>query len=208
MYLEHATAIQQYAQRSADNLEHVGQFVAFTIHTHLDLSVQRTLDFRNGDYNVIDNETLYSTRWVISWLGAHKETLHWHLQDIYNSDHSDTDKANYMLSYIAGEVPGLDLIKAGFLIQLSYGLSGCLDTHNLSRFKLNKSTFDRLKRLKTIKARKRKVSNYNATCERFGGTSGLWDNWCEYLADKYVKYANAHEVSRLHCVALNLEGNM
>ena len=206
MYQEHATTIQRYAQASADNLEHVGQFVAFTIHNQFHVSVGDVQDYRSQIYDNLDG-TLLATHLVLNWLRNNKETLHWHLQTLHNSEHSEADKANHMLSYVTSEVPGLGLIKAGFLIQLTYGLSACLDTHNLKRFGIPPRTFrsDKFKELKTPKSRLRKVKQYHGACERFGGTEALWDTWCQFIADKYPhRYKNAFDVSRQHCVALDL----
>ena len=203
MYRQHATKIQAYAQQSADNLEHVGQFVAFTIHAPFDDAISRLQSYRDGRYQELD-EVIQATHQAIAWLTTHKSDLHWHLQDIYYSPYSDAEKADYMLSYVAAEVPGLGLVKAGFLIQLTYGLSACLDTHNMQRFNIKPKSFDHFKRLKTAKTRHRKVKAYHNLCNRSGGTEKIWDTWCAYVADKYLKYKTADEVSQLHCSALNL----
>ena len=104
MYREHATKIQAYAQRNADNLEHVGQFVAFSIHTQFDVAIDYIQEYRAKNFDSL-GEVIVATRLVIYWLAENKESLHWHLQDIYNSDHSDADKADYMLAYVATEIP-------------------------------------------------------------------------------------------------------
>ena len=206
MYQEHATKIQRYAQRNADNLEHVGQFVAFTIHNQFKVAVDQLQDYREGHYDTLD-DAIPATHLAIGWLQANKDTLHWHLQDIWNSDYSDAEKTDYMLSYVASEVPGLGLIKAGFLLQMAYGLSACLDTHNLKRFNIPTRAFrsDKFKELRTAKSRRRKVKKYRDTCEKFGGTAKLWDTWCAYMAEKfYATYSNPDMVSSLHCEALDL----
>lgn len=96
-------------------------------------------------------------------------------------------------------VPGIGLAKGGFMLQMCYGLSGCLDTHNVTRFGLPERRYASGHKDTDT----RRASEYNEVCARLGGTAELWDTWCEYLAERDGRYLSAQEVSRLHLAPLN-----
>ena len=131
---------------------------------------------------------------------AHYEALEF----IEDGPETDRVKAAAMLDYVAG-LPGFGLVKAGFVIQLAYGLAGCLDTHNLTRLGLKEHTFEHYKRLGTAKGRRNKVSSYLDAIAASGGCGALWDDWCKWVADRQpTRWANAEAVSRIHCDAFNI----
>jgi len=99
-------------------------------------------------------------------------------------------------------VPGLGLVKAGFVLQLACGAVGCLDTHNLQRFGLNANAFkygagasDALKRKKALA--------YLDACWRAGGCESLWNGWCEHVAAQQPKHwRSGFDVSAMHVEAI------
>lgn len=114
--------------------------------------------------------------------------------------------ADYMLAYLT-HCHGLGLAKAGFLLQLTFGLSGCIDTHNARRYGVDMAarTFRIEDRPTKPATRLAKAKRYNALVETMGGTESLWDTWCEYVAANQADFYNdADHVSRLHIEALNL----
>ena len=104
------------------------------------------------------------------------------------------------------KVYGLGIAKAGFAAQLIYGVSGCLDTHNLERFGIPLRRYRSAQyRGETDKTAARRVRDYNHTVERWGGTEKLWNTWCDYVARADLDtYKSDEHVSRLHCQALGL----
>jgi len=98
------------------------------------------------------------------------------------------------------QIPGVAPVKAGFMAQLIFGRSGCLDTHNIDIYSkvwpdlakdlnpdnwgksggkagpLNKKTIEGLKK-------------YTATIEKFKqrgiGTKELWDVWVDFVGYMY-----------------------
>ena len=136
---------------------------------------------------------------------------YWHATDIWHTFEqghaSESETTRALVSYLASDVAGLGLAKAGFVAQLAFGLCGCLDAHNFRRFGLAPGAFDHFRRLKTAKARQRKVDQYVTFCETIGGCEYLWDSWCAYVASE-SKMANAYDdaehVSRIHCEAFGL----
>lgn len=208
MYAQHATAIQRYAQQSPECLEHVIQFVAFTIHTQFDVAAEQVRDMRNGEPDVRYANNVKATGYTINWIEDNRESVWMTLETLYNAAYPDEDTADLMLSYLATNIPGLGLVKAGFALQLTYGMSGCLDTHNLNRFDLKvwAGRSRNFKFLKTGKARYNRVRQYNQACDDCGGTAALWDTWCDYVAKRWpMRYANGFEVSALHCEALGID---
>ena len=99
-------------------------------------------------------------------------------------------------------VPGLGLVKAGFVLQLVTGSAGCLDSHNMERFGLNVNAFkygsnasDALKRKKALA--------YLDACWNSGGCASLWDGWCNHVAAYHPKHwTDGEAVSTLHQTAI------
>jgi hypothetical protein len=95
-------------------------------------------------------------------------------------------------------VPGLGLAKGGFALQLIWGLSGCLDTHNIARFGLRERALSHRPSYPSAL-----LSRYNATCAAAGGPERLWDGWCHYVATKDAgRYDSAEHVSSLHLACI------
>jgi len=140
-----------------------------------------------------------------AWIACedHEQAIFTQCLDIW--EHSSRLDFELVL-YLAG-LPGLGLAKAGFVAQLAFGVSGCLDTHNLRRFGIDPNTFAHIKQRKTLAARRRMTERYCTIIDWCGGTGALWDSWCHYVAsDSLMKraYRNAEHVSELHCIALDL----
>ena len=96
---------------------------------------------------------------------------------------------------IAGlcKIPGLGIVKAGFVCQLMGFDVGCLDTRNIERLGLNPEAY--ASQGAAYKARpsfRRKIESYVA--ETGGRAEELWDGWCAYMA----KGVSADEISRRH----------
>ncbi len=83
------------------------------------------------------------------------------------------------LIYRLTQIPGLGIVKAGFVAQLVYGVGGCLDCHNLKRLGLKESAFKLTGKEHLDKTR---IAIYVDAINRAGGTAQLWDDWCVYLA--------------------------
>lgn len=103
------------------------------------------------------------------------------------------------------EIPGLGLVKAGFVAQLVWGRVGCLDTHNLERFDLDRNQFRLTKTLRSETALA-KARLYVSTCEAQGGCRNLWNGWCQHIAAERpaVFPGGGDQVSRIHSQAFGL----
>ncbi|MEK9895073.1 MAG: hypothetical protein VW518_01425 [Burkholderiaceae bacterium] len=129
-------------------------------------------------------------REAFEYINANKKFLH---KNLYSNDLSVAEKILSMTS-----IPGIGIVKAGFIVQLCTGQVGCLDVHNLKMFGLTESTFKFSKSVRQNTALA-KINLYIETCQKLGGSEFLWDNWCEFIAKKYPKhFKSAEEISKMH----------
>ena len=127
---------------------------------------------------------------AFEYIHANYKQLH---KDIFDPDLSLAEK---ILS--VSSIPGIGIVKAGFVLQLCIGKVGCLDTHNLRMFGFGDSAF-KFSKTTTRNTALAKARLYIETCEKLGGSEFLWDNWCEFIASKYPKhFTSADQVSQMH----------
>jgi hypothetical protein len=95
-------------------------------------------------------------------------------------------------------VPSLGLVKGGFVVQLTRGKVGCIDTHNAKRYDVSRNQL-RLDKAASPGVNMRKVQEYVRLCEDLGGADHLWIEWCYLMAAKYPnQYLSAEDVSGQH----------
>lgn len=95
-------------------------------------------------------------------------------------------------------VPGLGIVKAGFVAQM-LGLDvACLDRHNLDMLGMPRSAL-RFSKAVTRETRLNKISDYVSLCAE-QGAEYWWDSWCEYVAgQRYnVLLPTAQQTSEYH----------
>ena len=108
------------------------------------------------------------------------------------------------VAYLAS-LYGLNVAKAGFVCQLAYGLSGCLDTINVQRLGLRPRAFANFSQLKTPQGRQRRATHYNAVVREAGGTETLWNAWCASVSERYpAQFPTPNHVSALHLECLGI----
>ena len=196
MYNRDARVIQDYVKHGgADAFVHVGQFVLLTIRQPLHRVAADLAAARDGD-----RRPLWGSKAAgFDYLAEHGEALY---ADVMALE-GDIDA---QLARVA-DVPGLGLVKAGFVLQLAFGVSGCLDSHNINRLGLDAKVLTLAKNA-SPKLRAKKAAAYNALCEQLGGTEILWNDWCEYAyahgRGNASRYVDGDDVSREHVRALGL----
>jgi hypothetical protein len=205
MFKEHQTKISQWARRSPDNFGRVMQFVILTIR----MPLHRVA----GDFETVEQGgddamgVLFGFKyraWREAW--EQREKLFTYLEHVWSDPElTARDKHMDMLEAVA-DCFGFGPVKAGFVLQLVYGNSGCIDTHNLKRFGIGLRAFSNYSGKKTRKGRRAMLSRYVDTIERQGGPEKLWDGWCEFVAQNSPGpyQGSAYVVSRTHCDALGL----
>jgi len=202
MFNTHQKVIGTYARQSPENMARVYQFVITTVQQALIHTPDMMHDI---DENGLQAKTLWGWKYDAMQHATQyaQETYDTTMQIFRNA--IDPDNARHeLLSFFAG-LPGLGLVKGGFMVQLCFGLSGCIDTHNLRRFNLTGNEFKaaRFKNAKTDKTRNAIVRQYHKIVDACGGCEALWNDWCDYVAMRQpARYANGFEVSALHVAAI------
>ena len=197
MYQEHAIAVQQYAQQSSSNLSDVTLMGVLSIR-------QPWLNIGNQMIDVRTNKLNAKSLWGFKkdtyiYLESNKHKMHAQMMAVINSNKTDASKAMSLMKIFL-RVDGLGMAKAGFLCQLTAGLVGCMDSHNLKMYNLDAKDFVLAKNPKTIKsldANVKKIRNYVQICNEYG-TENLWNSWCSFLATKSTKWRDANHVSEVH----------
>ena len=194
MYINHAKAIQDYAKQSSNNLVDVITMVVLSIQQPwLSVGDQMADVKQNG----LDSKFLWGNkRKAYTYITKRKDFIHNQYLAVINSNKSDDDKA-YSLMNIFLRVEGLGMVKAGFVCQLSAGLVGCIDLHNIRLYGIDEKVLKLPKSLKTKTLRDDRINKYISICHNIG-TENLWDTWCDYLSTKSPKWSNGFEVSKVH----------
>lgn len=194
MFKQHQKEIAQYAMCGPDQTARVITFVYLTIQQPINTIPEAMRDvLRQGS----ESRYLWGFKLgAYEWLEEHREEVYRILMDT-RSAHADPRASEIAtLSYLA-TLPGLGLVKAGFVNQLVFGQTGCIDTHNVNRFGVNPRFLraDMFKRA-TATTRRAKAEDYVDMCIGLGGAEKLWDGWCEYVAAK--QGTTSHKISELH----------
>lgn len=197
MYQDHAVAVQQYAKESASNLSDVTLMAVLSIK-------QPWLSIGNQLKDVRTNRLEAKALWGFKkdtyiYLESNKHKMYAQMMAVINSNKTDASKAMSLMNIFL-RVNGLGMAKAGFMCQLTAGLVGCMDSHNLKMYNLDAKDFVLAKNPKTIKsldANVKKIRNYVQICNEYG-TENLWNSWCSFLATKSTKWRDANHVSEVH----------
>ncbi len=186
--------IAAYAQSSPDAMCRVMTFVIATIQQSI-FTVPEIMD--DIDRNGVESRFLWGFK-LPAYENAVKERegIYREAMGLWRA-HANPDHAADELLHLFARQPGYGLVKGGFCVQLMFGLSGCIDTHNLQLYEVSARAF-KASRYKNGSAelRHRMVRDYNHKCWDIGGTEFLWDNWCRFVADRNA--TTADRVSRLH----------
>lgn len=194
MYSVHAKAIQDYAQESSDNLADVIIMVV--------LSIQQPwknigLQMADVKLNGRASKFLWGNKGrTYGYIMKRKSFIFNQFLAVVNSNKSDSDKA-YSLMNIFLRIDGLGMVKAGFVCQLSAGLVGCIDLHNIRLYGIDEKILKLPKSLKSQDIKDEKINKYISICHNIG-TENLWDTWCNSLATKSSVWSNGFEVSKVH----------
>ena len=197
MYQDHAVAVQQYAKESASNLSDVTLMAVLSIRQPwLNIGTQM-IDVRT---NKLGAKALWGFKKdTYIYLESNKHKMYAQMMAVINSNKTDASKAMSLMNIFL-RVNGLGMAKAGFMCQLTAGLVGCMDSHNLKMYNLDANDFKLTKNPKTIKsldANVKKIRNYVQICNEYG-TENLWNSWCSFLATKSTKWRDANHVSEVH----------
>jgi hypothetical protein len=198
MYATHQARISASGRGSASGFKQVCVFVLSTIRVQLPQACDATKRY------IADGERAPAAFFGaklkgLDWLEMHAEGL-WRGCEDLATRLSGRELENALIDVLL-DIPGIGFAKAGFIAQMIYGCSGCIDTHNLVRFGLKPRSFTQYIAALTPRNRQKHIARYNATVAQCGGTARLWDDWCEYVAERQG-YGTAEDVSAMHLVAI------
>ena len=131
-----------------------------------------------------------------NFLMSRKDFIYSQYLAVLNSSKPDDERALSLMNVFL-QIDGLGLAKAGFVCQLTAGLVGCIDVHNIRMYNIPKKDLAFSKSIKSKALKDKKISNYVSVCHDIG-TENLWDTWCSFLATKSKKFEDGFHVSKVH----------
>lgn len=208
MFENHNPLIREYAQTGAPELADVARFVIATVQQQIEHVPEIAAEFRT-----IGRESRYAFGWkanAIDWHNANAAQTHADTLAIFHGADCARAAAEGVTAYFAS-LPGLGLAKGGFMAQLCFGVSGCLDSHNLARFGIPPARFSAsaYKGLRRADNRQARVAEYVDAVDAQGGCAALWDSWCDYVAAlRPDRFESGFDVSALHVEGLELADDL
>lgn len=204
MFHTHNPIIREYAQTGPLEVADVARFVIATIQQSIEHTPEIAHEFRH-----MGAASKYAFGWkgpAIDWHNENARRTHADAMAIYRG--ADCERAcEVALTEYFASLPGLGLAKGGFMVQLCFGLSGCLDSHNLARFGIAAGPFqaNAFKALRRDATRRQRAADYVNHVHACGGPAGLWDSWCDYVADlRPATFESGFHVSSYHVAALDI----
>jgi hypothetical protein len=132
----------------------------------------------------------------VEYLDANTERLYYKALSLVRRG----DTENLLIEFL--QIPGMGLVKAGFLCQIFNGTVGCIDTHNIKLYDipLNVLRYNYEAKAETQSA---KVRQYVELCNGLGGSHALWSRWCDYVAKvRPFNWSSGAEVSHFHVAVI------
>jgi hypothetical protein len=196
MFAEHQPQLSRLGRSGPDGFARIVTFALLTIRQPLRIAAADYLLVRRGDTSPLFG----SKHAAIADLQERAADLHGMCEMEY-ARCTGRELENSLL-LILTSIPGIGPAKAGFVAQMIYGVSGCLDSHNLRRFSIPDGAY-KLRKEGPLIAQALLIDDYNRVISNLGGTEALWNSWCHFLSDRDpVNYPSAERVSELHLVPL------
>jgi hypothetical protein len=189
-YSDHIRECNDIVQDSPAGLVRAGLFVLATIQQQLETVPTILRDFETSGS---DSPFAFASKAAgIDFLQDHGRTL-WRDTVRLQSDPVELQRV-YM------HIPGMSLVKTGFLVQLATGHVGCLDVHNIALHSIPASIVRPFNVQKVQpKTATRRIETYQEACRDVGGSEFLWRTWCDHVAAlRPGNWQDGLEVSALH----------
>jgi hypothetical protein len=198
MYQEHATEIQRECRTSPHAFRDVLAFVLATIQEPLERVPEHMTAIRNDGEHA-------PCLWGMKRQGYRDAQVHgnelWR-RCLTRMNGVQPWRREACIVDIVDTIHGINTAKAGFVMQLAFGAVGCLDSHNLKRFGLNKAAFSIAPTVKRLSTKLKKAHAYVTACDELGGCEFLWNSWCDYVAAQRPEvWADGDAVSAAHACA-------
>jgi len=192
--------ISDYAMVGPDQMARVITFVYLTIQQAITTCEAAMKDV---DREGVESKYLWGFKLgAYEWLHENKDNVYRVACDLHGG-YADPVVAEIETLKFFASLPGLGLVKGGFVNQLVFGQTGCMDTHNAIIFELPPRAFRAdLYKQASMKRKAVMAADYAALCEDQGGPEFLWDNWCGYVGGRNGYSADA--ISEMHTKAIGL----
>lgn len=204
MFATHQPIIGAYGRDNPDNMAEVLTFVLCTIQQGLHTVPMAMKDIRKVG---IQSRFLWGFKnSAYAEMQKNKALIYEHSMNLYYG-HANPAHAERELLYFFSHIEGMGLAKGGFAVQLLFGLSGCLDSHNITRLGYDPRQFkaSSYKSVKDARKKAQYLDVYIDLCNIAGGTAQLWDDWCNYVYTKHpIFYRSGEYVSEMHAKVFNL----
>ena len=200
--------INEYMQLNPMGMQDGIMFVVLSIKTPF-----HTMKTQMHDYKIngLDSKYVWGFKKdTLNYLLAHRDALYDDLMQLWLTPKkelggtADSKDSAMMLRLL--EVPGLGMVKAGFVMQMMFGRVGCMDVHNTRRFyKVSPKDVQLSAGVKKDATKFKKIVSYVQLCKNNRSTEKLWDSWCEQLLWKACnrgRFTSGNEVSQFHLQAL------
>lgn len=200
-YADHIAECNRIAQASPAGLQTAALFVLATIQQQLETVPTITRDFQTSGP---DSPFAFGSKAAgIAYLAEHS-------RELWRAAHAARDSVELQRVFL--HVPGLALVKTGFLCQLWDNTVGCLDVHNIALYDVPASITRPFNVQQVqVKTATRRIEAYQAACDAAGGSVALWSKWCDHIAAlRPLNWSSGLEVSRLHvdCIAGRERGGL
>jgi hypothetical protein len=196
MYADHQPLLSKLGRSGPDGFRRIAVFALCTIRVPL---YQTVLDYPRA-LRGLPCGAIFGAKYLgLSELDERAADYYEQCERAYH-DLEGEELEDELLSIVTA-IPSIGPAKGGFIVQMIYGVSGCLDRHNLARFSIPERAF-RLDRGTRPSRRSALIHDYGRVCRGIGGTQMLWDSWCSYMAERDANYNDAEHVSRLHLTPL------
>jgi len=200
--------INEYMQLNPIGMQDGIMFVVLSIKTPFHTMKTQMLDYKQKG---LDSKYVWGFKKdTLNYLLNHSAELYDDLMELWLTPKkelggtADTKDAAMMMRLM--EVPGLGMVKAGFVMQMMFGRVGCMDVHNTRRFyKVDSKDVQISAGVRKDSTKFRKIIGYVQLCKGNRSTSKLWDSWCEQLVYKPCnrgRFADGNAVSQFHLQAL------
>lgn len=162
---------------------------------------------KSVDRDGIESQYLWGwKRDAYTYVHTNRADLYSHMYTLADGYADPYVQEREILAYNA-TLPGMGLVKAGFMAQLCFGVAGCIDSNNVHRLQLGREQWLRADSYKAVgpKTKAKYLDQYQSMLATAGGCEALWDDWCIFVHSRgRGNYNSAEHVSELHCEALGL----
>lgn len=205
MFDTHNPVINEYMQSNYKNMVDGIMFVVLSVKAPFHTMQKQMADYR---VNGVNSKYVWGfKRQTLEYLQENGKDLYDELMDLKDRKFgrygvSERDKK---MMLVLTDVPGLGVVKAGFVMQMMFGRVGCIDVHNQRRlYSINPKDLVFVKNA-TDRTKLQKIETYVNICKGNNSTRRLWDHWCTLLTEKKCnkgRFTCGDDVSAFHVTAL------